>query len=166
MYVMSMQRQEQAQARKRFPWTRLIIAIAAFLLLAAVTLIWILSYGHVISRDLASILTIIFTVLAIAVPFYLWLFPISTDKPDPPVVAPSQPTPQPSPPGPIPEQPSHPETPPTATWNVPSRRNPLAAWVASARHRPPWSTPIATATTTNTSCGQVPILVKPSSLAS
>lgn len=120
MHVQQHQRQEK---RKRFPWIRTLVMLIAALLIAAATILALLSTGQRVPAYWLAIIPILFSAVGVLIPLGQWLFPISTE-------------PQAGPPtpfevkvsltSPVTESatPTDQTKQPSTLWNIPYRRNP------------------------------------------
>ena len=100
-----MQHPQQQLSRPPMPWRRLVIGCVVSLLLLAAGITLFLSTGHIIDGIWSYILPIIFTVVAILVPFWQTLFPLSVNQPSPtptPTASPISSMTTSSPPQPVP----------------------------------------------------------------
>lgn len=69
--------QQVQHTERRIPWIRIAIAIVAVVFLGGAATLWALSAEKIIKGSWSDILPIIFTVLGIGVPIFLYLFPFS-----------------------------------------------------------------------------------------
>ncbi len=69
---------QQTQRKRRFLWKRAIVALLVSLLICAGAILLILSNEHVIAAYWLVVIPVIFTVIALLIPLYQWLFPLET----------------------------------------------------------------------------------------
>ena len=77
------EQQKQTQKKRRFPWVRAGITLLISSLIAAATLLIILSTGRVIAGYWYVVIPVLFSAIGLLIPLYQWLFPISNEVPTP-----------------------------------------------------------------------------------
>src|SRR6266699_5019218 len=125
--AMDGQRRQLQKKRRYFPWIRALVTLLISLVVAAATLLAILSTGHVVAGYWLAIIPLIFSAAGLLIPLGQWLFPIITETKDHSPV--SSPTPieikvSLSPDGTTLTTQTDQGKPLLSVWNVPYQRNP------------------------------------------
>ncbi len=76
---MKRQQRNSQKKRRHFPWTRAIVALFISLLIAAATILAILTSGHAVAGYWLAIIPIIFSAAGLLIPLYQYLLPIPPD---------------------------------------------------------------------------------------